>query len=78
MLARLMVLIRGLLLNSGMRRSWLPRLREHPCVWTDGGQEACPTWGFEVAGAGVYLAAPEMAIQGAAWEMAEEYGDAGP
>ena len=31
--------------------------------------------GFEVAGAGVYLAAAELAMQGAVWGEVEEYGD---
>ena len=44
---------------------------ENPCVWTDGGQEAYPTGGegrSDVAGAGVRLLAPELAMQGAVWE----------
>ena len=32
--------------------------------------------GFEVAGAGVYLPASEIACEGAVWGVAEEYGDA--
>ena len=48
---------------------------EHPCVWTDGSREAYCTGSFEVAGVGVYLPAPELAIQGAVWEEVEEYGD---
>ena len=40
---------------------------EHPCVWTDGSREAYPTAGFRVAGAGVYLPALELAVQGAVW-----------
>ena len=32
--------------------------------------------GFEVAGAGVYLPAPEQAMGGSVWGVAEEYGDA--
>ena len=32
--------------------------------------------GFEVAGAGVYVPAPELAFEGAVWGVAEEYGDA--
>ena len=41
---------------------------EHPCLWTDGSLEPCPTAGFAVAGAGVYFPAPELAVQGAIWE----------
>ena len=50
-------------------------IEEHPCVWTDGSREAYPTGGFEVVGAGVYLPAPELAMQGAVWGEVEEYGD---
>ena len=32
--------------------------------------------GFEVAGAGVYLPASELAFDGSVWRTAEEYGDA--
>ena len=41
-----------------------------------GGREAYPTEGFSVVCAGVYLPAPEVAMQGAIWGTAEEYGDA--
>ena len=41
---------------------------DHPCVWTDGCLESYPTAGFAVAGAGVYLPAPELAMQGAPWD----------
>ena len=44
---------------------------EHPCVWTDGSLESYPAGGFSVAGGGVYLPAPELAVQGATWEEAE-------
>ena len=44
-------------------------------MWTDGSREAYPTGRFEVASAGVYLPAPELAMQGAVWGEAEEYGD---
>ena len=33
-------------------------------VSTDGSREDYPTGGFEVAGAGVYLPAPELAMEG--------------
>ena len=48
----------------------------HPWVWTDGRLEPYPIAGIAVAGARVYLPAPEFALHGAAWEKAEEYGDA--
>ena len=48
---------------------------EHPCVWTDGSREVNPTGGFSVAGAAMYLPAPDLAMQGATWGVAEEYGD---
>ena len=49
---------------------------DHPNVWTDGSREdfssiAC----FEVAGAGVYLPASELAFDGLVWGTAVEYGD---
>ena len=47
----------------------------HPCVWTDGSLEPYPIASIAVAGAGVYLPAPEFATQGAIWGGAEEYGD---
>ena len=47
-----------------------------PNTWTDGSREDYPVGGFEVAGAGVYLPAPELAMDGAVWCVAEEYGDA--
>ena len=50
---------------------------EHPDVWTDGGREDFSSIGvFEVAGAGVYLPASELAFDGLIWGAAEEYGDA--
>ena len=36
-------------------------------IWTDGSLEDYPVGGFEVAGAGVYLPAPELASEGAVW-----------
>ena len=62
----------GLLLTSGMLG-----MDDHPCVWTDGSREDYPTGVFEVAGAGVYLPAPEEAFRDAVWGTVEEYGDAG-
>ena len=49
---------------------------EHPDVWTDGSREDFSSiGGFEVAGAGVYLPASELASEGSVWGTAEEYGD---
>ena len=49
---------------------------EHPNVWTDGSREDFSSvGGFEVAGAGVYLPASELASEGSVWGTAEEYGD---
>ena len=48
-----------------------------PNIWTDGCREDLfLIGGFEVAGAGVYVPAPELACEGAVWGVAEEYGDA--
>ena len=49
---------------------------EHPDIWTDGSREDFSSGGFEVAGAGVYLLASELAFEGSVWGTAEEYGDA--
>ena len=50
---------------------------EHPNVWTDGSREDFSfIGGFEVAGAGVYLPASELAFEGLIWRTAEECGDA--
>ena len=69
-------------------RSWTPpeywdaddialEMSEHPNVWTDGSREAFSSvGGFEVAGAGVYLPASELAFDSSVWGTAEEYGDA--
>ena len=48
---------------------------EHPCLWTDGSWEVFPTGEFSVAGAGLQLPAPELAMDGAVWGVAEENGD---
>ena len=49
---------------------------EHPNVWTDGSREDFSSLGgFEVAGAGVYLPASELAFDGSVWSTAQEYGD---
>ena len=50
---------------------------EYPNVWTDGSREDFSSLGgFEVAGAGVYLPASEVAFDCSVWRTAEEYGDA--
>ena len=52
-------------------------MTDHPNVWTDGCREDFSSiGGFEVAGAGVYLPASELAFEGSVWGTAEEYGDA--
>ena len=41
---------------------------DHPNVWTDGSREDFSSLGgFEVAGAGVYLHAPELAFENLVW-----------
>ena len=53
------------------------KMSDTPNVWTDGSREDfSSTGGFEVAGAGVYVPAPELAFGGSVWGVAEEYGDA--
>ena len=47
-----------------------------PNVWTDGSREDSSLGGFEVAGAGVYLLASELAFENLVWGTVEEYGDA--
>ena len=50
---------------------------DHPNVWTDGSREDFSALdGFEVAGAGVYLSASEIAFDNSVWRTVEEYGDA--
>ena len=50
---------------------------EYPNIWTDGSREDFSSiGGFEVAGAGVYLPASELAFEGSIWGTAEEYGEA--
>ena len=52
-------------------------MREHPNVWTDGSREDFSSiGGFEVAGAGVYLPAAEVAFDHSVWGTVEAYGDA--
>ena len=47
-------------------------LSEHPDVWTDGSREDFSSIGsFEVAGAGVFLPASELAFEGSVWGTAE-------
>ena len=48
-------------------------MTDYPNIWTDGSRDDCSSIGdFEVAGAGVYLLAAEVAV----WCVAEDYGDA--
>ena len=50
---------------------------EYPNIWTDGSREDFSSiGGFDVAGAGVYLPASELAFEGSIWGTVEEYGDA--
>ena len=50
-------------------------MTDAPNKWTDGSREDFSLiGGFEVAGAGVYVPAPELAFEGAVWGLAEEYG----
>ena len=52
-------------------------MSEYPNMWTDGGREDFSSvGGFEVAGAGVYLPASELAFESLVWGTVEEYGDA--
>ncbi len=50
---------------------------DHPNIWTDGSREDYSSvGGFEVAGAGTYLPASEVAFDHSVWGTVEEYGDA--
>ena len=53
-------------------------MSDTPNIWTDGStRKISPRLGgFEVAGAGVYVPASELAFEGSVWGTAEEYGDA--
>ena len=52
-------------------------MTDHPNVWTDGSREDFSSvGGFEVAGAGVYLPASELAFEGSVWGTVQEYDDA--
>ena len=51
-------------------------MTDTPNIWTDDSGEDYPAGGFEVAGACVYLPAPEEAMTGCVWGVAEENGDA--
>ena len=67
----------GVLLNIGMLLMLLLEMPVHPNVWTDGSREDFSSiGGFEVAVAGVYLPASELAFDGSVWCTAEENGDA--
>ena len=51
-------------------------MSDYANIWTDGSREDFSSvGGFEVAGAGVYLPAAEVAFEGAVWCVAEEYGN---
>ena len=48
-------------------------MTDHPNVWTDGNREDFSSvGGFEVARAGVYLPASELAFEGSVWGTVEE------
>ena len=51
---------------------------EYPNIWEQmvAGRISLLLGGFEVAGAGVYLPASELAFEGSIWGTVEEYGDA--
>ena len=52
-------------------------MTDHPNVWTDGSREDFTSvGGFEVARAGIYLPASELAFEGSVWGTVEEYCDA--
>ena len=52
-------------------------MSDHPKIWRDSSRkDYSSVGGFEVAGAGVYLPAAEVAFESAVWGVAEEYGDA--
>ena len=52
-------------------------MSEHPNIWTDGSREDFSSiGGFEVAGAGGYLLAAELAFDNLVWSTVEEYGNA--
>ena len=64
MLIRLISMLPGLLLTSGMLDDIALEMPEHPNVWTDGSREDFSSvGGFEVAGGGVYLPASELAFE---------------
>ena len=57
-----------------MRRYLAYCLEEEPNIWTDGSREDfSPKGGCEVAGAGAYVPASELAFESAVWGVAEEY-----
>ena len=63
-----MILGSGLLLNSGMLRIWPSTLENTPVFGLMVAGRIIPFGGFEVAGAGVYIPAPEEASRGAIFE----------
>ena len=78
MLVRLTSLVAGLLLSIGMLMIDIAlEMSDYPNIWTDGSREDFSSvGGFEVAGAGVYLPAAEVAFESAVWGVAAGYGDA--
>ena len=68
-----MTLLFGPLLIFGML---IQGIDDRPSVWTDGSREDYPVGGFEVAGAEVYLPAPEEVVRGASWRTTEDDSDA--
>ena len=51
-------------------------MSDHSNIWTDGSREDFSSGDFEVAGAGVYQPASEVAFESAVWGVAAESGDA--
>ena len=74
---RLILLLPGLLLKYWDASDIALEVPDDPNVWTDGSREDFSSLGgFEVAGAGVYLPASEIAFENSVWGTVEEYGDA--
>ena len=71
MLVLLMTLASGMCLISRDADDLAMEMTDVPNIWTDGSREDYPVGGFEVAGAGVCLPAPELAMDGAAGGVAE-------
>ena len=67
-----MMLASGLLLIFEMLKIWLPRLGSILLCGLKLAGNSIPLGGLQVAGAGMYLPAPGLAVQGAIWGEAEE------